>query len=52
MTSNANQLKGKLAIVTGAGKPNGVGFAVAKILAEQGADVSIQSQTSTYILEE
>ena len=33
-------LAGKLAIVTGAGKPNGIGAAAAYALAEHGADVS------------
>ena len=37
----SNSLKGKLAIVTGASKLNGVGFATAKALAEQGADVRL-----------
>lgn len=36
----AKNLQGQLAIVTGAGKPNGVGFATARLLAEHGADVS------------
>jgi NAD(P)-dependent dehydrogenase (short-subunit alcohol dehydrogenase family) len=33
-------LAGKLAIVTGAGKPNGIGAATAYALAEHGANVS------------
>jgi NAD(P)-dependent dehydrogenase (short-subunit alcohol dehydrogenase family) len=33
-------LQGKIAIVTGAAKSNGVGFATAYALAEQGANVS------------
>jgi NAD(P)-dependent dehydrogenase (short-subunit alcohol dehydrogenase family) len=33
-------LAGKLAIVTGAGKPNGIGAAAAYALAEHGANVS------------
>jgi 3-oxoacyl-ACP reductase-like protein len=36
-------LKGKVAIVTGAGKPNGIGAASAIALAEQGADVRFTS---------
>lgn len=32
-------LRGKLAIVTGSGKGNGIGFAIATVFAEQGADV-------------
>lgn len=35
------QLKGKTAIVTGAGKPNGIGAASSIALAEQGANVSL-----------
>ncbi|KAH8657788.1 hypothetical protein BX600DRAFT_59163 [Xylariales sp. PMI_506] len=42
----AKTLQGKLAIVTGAGKANGVGFAVAKLLAEQGADIVIHYNSS------
>ncbi|CAK7218096.1 hypothetical protein SBRCBS47491_003391 [Sporothrix bragantina] len=38
--------KGKLAIVTGAGKANGVGFATALTLAKQGADIVIHYNTS------
>lgn len=34
-------LAGKLAIVTGAAKANGIGFASALALAEHGADVSL-----------
>ena len=34
-------LKGKTAIVTGAGKPNGIGAASAFALAEQGANVRV-----------
>lgn len=36
-------LKGKVAIVTGAGKLNGIGAASAIALAEQGADVRFTS---------
>ncbi|CAK7200446.1 hypothetical protein SEUCBS139899_003141 [Sporothrix eucalyptigena] len=38
--------KGKLAIVTGAGKANGVGFATALTLAKQGADIVLHYNTS------
>jgi hypothetical protein len=34
-------LAGKLAIVTGSGKPNGIGAATAYALAEHGANVSL-----------
>lgn len=34
-------LAGKLAVVTGAGKQTGIGYATASQLAEQGADVSL-----------
>lgn len=37
--SSQGSLKGKLAIITGSGKANGIGFAVATALAELGADV-------------
>ncbi|ERT02412.1 3-oxoacyl-[acyl-carrier protein] reductase [Sporothrix schenckii 1099-18] len=39
-------LQGKLAIVTGAGKSNGVGFATALTLAKQGADIVLHYNTS------
>ncbi|KAH8898461.1 putative short-chain dehydrogenases/reductase [Thozetella sp. PMI_491] len=41
MAPTGRAFQGKLAIVTGASKPNGVGFAVALALAEQGADIVI-----------
>ncbi|KAK5399394.1 hypothetical protein LTR20_008572 [Exophiala xenobiotica] len=45
-------LKGKIAIVTGAGKPNGIGAASAIALAEQGADVAIHYNSSAGPAEE
>ena len=39
-------LAGKLAIVTGAAKPKGIGFAIAYLLASRGADVSPPSFVS------
>jgi 3-oxoacyl-ACP reductase-like protein len=39
-TTNTRPLEGKVAIVTGSAKPNGIGFAVAKALAEKGSNVS------------
>jgi 3-oxoacyl-[acyl-carrier protein] reductase len=39
----ATTFKGKLAMITGAAKENGIGFATAYALAEQGADVRIQA---------
>ncbi|PYI04730.1 putative short-chain dehydrogenases/reductase [Aspergillus sclerotiicarbonarius CBS 121057] len=39
-------LRGKLAIVTGAGKSNGLGFAIASALADQGADIVLHYNTS------
>ncbi|KAJ9160746.1 NAD(P)-binding domain protein [Coniochaeta hoffmannii] len=44
--SSPKPLQGKLAIVTGAGKPNGVGFATATLLAEQGADIVLHYNSS------
>ena len=38
-------LVGKLALVTGAGSPDGIGFAAARALAERGARVAITSTT-------
>ncbi|CRG86517.1 3-oxoacyl- [Talaromyces islandicus] len=44
--SSQGSLKGKLAIVTGSGKANGIGFAVATALAELGADIVIHYNTN------
>lgn len=38
--------KGRVAVVTGAGSPGGIGFAIAKALAEAGAKLCITSTTS------
>ena len=38
-------LSGKVALVTGAGSPRGIGFATARLLAQQGAKVAITSTT-------
>ncbi|KAJ6441052.1 short-chain dehydrogenase reductase sdr [Purpureocillium lavendulum] len=43
---STKSLQGRLAIVTGAGKPNGVGFATAQLLAASGADVVIHYNSS------
>ena len=42
-------LQGKLAIVTGASKPNGIGAATAIALAEHGANVSVSLQGFLYV---
>lgn len=36
---------GRVALVTGAGSPQGIGFATAQLLAQQGADIAITSTT-------
>ena len=36
-------LKGKTALVTGAGKKNGIGYAIARKMAESGANVVIDT---------
>jgi 3-oxoacyl-[acyl-carrier protein] reductase len=41
----SNSLEGKRALVTGAGSPDGIGFAAARTLAERGAQVAITSTT-------
>ncbi len=38
-------LRGRIALVSGCGNPHGIGFATARILAEQGATVAITSTT-------
>ncbi|PWY88893.1 putative short-chain dehydrogenases/reductase [Aspergillus sclerotioniger CBS 115572] len=45
-TSSNQSLSGHLAIVTGAGKSNGLGFAIASALADQGADIVLHYNTS------
>lgn len=35
--------KGKVALVTGAGSPQGIGFVTARLLAQQGAKIAITS---------
>ena len=42
----AFDLSGRVAIVTGAGSPQGIGFAAARLLAELGAAVLISSTTA------
>jgi 3-oxoacyl-[acyl-carrier protein] reductase len=42
----AFDLSGRVAVVTGSGSPNGIGFATAKLLAELGAAVMISATTS------
>src|SRR3979409_1959652 len=36
---------GKVALITGAGSPQGIGFATARLLAQQGANIAITSTT-------
>ncbi|HEX6499635.1 MAG TPA: SDR family NAD(P)-dependent oxidoreductase [Micromonosporaceae bacterium] len=45
MSADLNRLDGRIALVTGAGSPHGIGFATARRLAELGADVAIVSTT-------
>ena len=40
------RLDGRIALVTGAGSPTGIGFAAARILAELGARVTIAATTA------
>src|ERR1700759_5356430 len=44
--SAAFDLSGRVAVVTGAGSPDGIGFAAARLLAELGAAVMITATTS------
>ena len=39
------EAEGRVALVTGAGGPNGIGFATARILAREGASLAIASTT-------
>ena len=39
------EAEGRVALVTGAGSPTGIGFATAKILAREGATLAIASTT-------
>jgi 3-oxoacyl-[acyl-carrier protein] reductase len=45
MTEGAARFEGRVALVTGAGSPNGIGFAAARILGQGGARVAIASTT-------
>ena len=42
----AFDLSGRVAVVTGAGSPDGIGFAAARLLAELGAAVMISATTA------
>jgi 3-oxoacyl-[acyl-carrier protein] reductase len=42
----AFDLSGRVAVVTGAGSPDGIGFATARLLAELGAAVMITATTA------
>ena len=42
----AFDLSGRVAIITGAGSPDGIGFATARLLAELGAAVMISATTA------
>jgi 3-oxoacyl-[acyl-carrier protein] reductase len=39
-------IAGRVAVVTGAGSPQGIGFAIARLLAQQGAKIAITSTTA------
>jgi 3-oxoacyl-[acyl-carrier protein] reductase len=45
MKSQHMNFSGRVALVTGAGSPQGIGFATARLLAQQGAKVAITSTT-------
>jgi 3-oxoacyl-[acyl-carrier protein] reductase len=45
MTDVSARFAGRFALVTGAGSPNGIGFAAARILGREGAQVAIASTT-------
>lgn len=45
MTEDAPRFAGRVALVTGAGSPNGIGYAAARILGRGGARVAIASTT-------
>ena len=42
----AFDLSGRVAVVTGAGSPDGIGFATARLLAELGAAVMLSATTA------
>jgi 3-oxoacyl-[acyl-carrier protein] reductase len=44
-TLEAMNFSGKVALITGAGSPQGIGFATARLLAQQGSKVAITSTT-------
>ena len=46
MESSGGGVSGRVALVTGAGAPDGIGFATARLLAEAGAKVAITSTTT------
>lgn len=48
-SSNPFSLHGRVALVTGCGSPNGIGFACARLLSDQGAIVAIASTTEERI---